>query len=85
MADQMEQPEQKTIIRVCKNCNQVKPIDMFSMNCNKQYVTRLHTCTDCHKRLRKEQNKKYYAERKKRASAPSTPKDSVKVVDVSDI
>ena len=81
MADQMEQPEQKTIIRVCKNCNICKPIDAFPMNCNKKYTTRLHTCCDCHKRLRKEQNKKYYEDRKKRASAPSAPN----VVDVSDI
>ncbi len=85
MVDQMEQAEQKTIIRVCKQCNICKPIDTFPINCNKKYTTRLHTCCDCHKRLRTERNKKYYAERKKRVSAPSTPKDSVKVVDVSDI
>ena len=78
----MEQPEQKTIMRVCKVCNVCKPlIESFPMNCNKKYTTRLHTCSDCHKRLRKEQNKLYYENRKKRASAPSTPN----VVDVSDI
>ena len=81
MADQMEQPEQKTIIRVCKQCNQVKNIDMFPTNCNKKYTTRLHTCCECHKKLRKEQNKLYYQNRKKRVRAPSTPN----VVDVSDI
>ncbi len=83
MADQMEQPEQKPIMRVCKRCNICKPlIESFPLNCNKKYVNnRLHTCDTCHKIVRKQNNKKYYEDIKKRASAPSTPS----VVDVSDI
>ena len=71
--DQNEQTEQKIIIRVCKTCNHVKNIDMFPTNSNKKYATHLHRCKECHKMLRCEQNKKYYANKKTRASKHNTP------------
>ena len=75
--DQMEQKEQKTIIRVCKQCNEVKNIDMFPLNCNSKYVTHLHRCKDCHKMLRREQNKKFYADKKTRTKEPKTSDMSI--------
>ena len=51
---------QNNIIRVCKQCNTVKNIDMFPVNRNKNNITYRHRCKDCEKIVKREQNKKYY-------------------------
>ena len=72
--DQMEQKEQKTIIRVCKQCNEVKDLlTMFPKNRNNtQNITYRHRCVDCEKIIKTEQNRRYYSGKKMRAKEPKT-------------
>ncbi len=69
----MEQIEQKIIIRVCKQCNEVKNINLFPTNRNKGNITYRHRCKDCEKIMRREQNKKYYDSKKTRANIHNMP------------
>ncbi len=57
--------DQKTIIRMCKECNKIKNIDMFATYRNKsRSISRLHRCNECQKIIRKQQNKQYYENKK---------------------
>jgi hypothetical protein len=64
----MEQIEQKTIIRVCKQCNEVKNIDMFPKSRNKKNTSFRHRCIECEKILKIQQNRKYYEKVKARTN-----------------
>jgi hypothetical protein len=52
--------EPNQIIRVCKVCNTVQPINQFNTNRNKKNITYRHTCKECEKINKRQANKRYY-------------------------
>ena len=66
----MEQPrpEIEQRIRVCKTCNEIKPLTEFpkNRNMNESELSRRHVCSSCYLEQKREVNKRNYEKNKQR-------------------